>query len=175
MVSNSRIEASSGFTGFIQVAKEPVNAASGEAVYDAGAGVYASGASLSGSTSGRNGTYTLRWTRAGLTGSQAQLLMFALPHHVQSFDVATNQGKTSVQLRTTTKGVATAVLRDSWTMVESNLPVDMGFAPWTTTSGSVTSLSSTARQAINRAAASEVSQDMDAQSNLNSMYFSGKV
>lgn len=101
--------------------------------------------------------------------------MFALPHHVQSFDAATDRLKTTLQLRTTTKGMATAVLGDSWTMVESNLPIDMTFAPWSSMSGSAIALDPAAVQAIRGVAASEVDQDIDAQTNLDSMYFSGKV
>jgi endoglucanase Acf2 len=56
------------------------------------------------------------------------LLMFALPHHAESFSPQTASAATSVQLQTTTKGLATAVVADSWTMVES-LPTTMGFVP----------------------------------------------
>ena len=49
--------------------------------------------------------------------------MFALPHHLQSFDYSTKAGVTDVQLITTTKGNGTAVLGDSWTLTEPELPV----------------------------------------------------
>lgn len=101
--------------------------------------------------------------------------MFALPHHVESFDSATANAKTTVQLQTTTKGLATAVLRDSWTMTEDRMATDIGFAPWNPDSRGSIVLSEVALQAINQAGASELSQDMEAQSNLDSMYFSGKV
>ena len=45
--------------------------------------------------------------------SNTTLIMFALPHHVESFDANTKSAITTVQLNTTTKGVATAVVADS--------------------------------------------------------------
>lgn len=61
-----------------------------------------------------------------------------------------------------------------WTMVENNLPTTMGHAPWDGVRGRK-SLSNSAKAAIKEVALLEVSQDMDAQANLDSMYFSGKV
>jgi endo-1,3(4)-beta-glucanase len=78
-----------------------------------------------------------------------------------------------VHLQTTTKGTATGVLADQWNMVE-NLPVDMGFAPWTRERGTLSNLSSEAIAAVINVANSEVEQDVNAQCCLNSMYFSGK-
>jgi endo-1,3(4)-beta-glucanase len=101
--------------------------------------------------------------------------MFALPHHLQSFDATTNQQKSSIQLQTTTKGLATAILSDSWVMNEPDLPVSMGFAPWNPVSKNEPNYSASAIQIIANAAASEVSQDISGQTNLDSMYFSGKV
>jgi endo-1,3(4)-beta-glucanase len=101
--------------------------------------------------------------------------MFALPHHVQSFDAVTAAKIQNVTLQTTTKGLATAVLSDSWTMVEEDLPTSMNFAPWSPSRKSQSILSPAAVAAISNVSISEVSQDMNAQTNLSSMYFSGKV
>jgi endo-1,3(4)-beta-glucanase len=101
--------------------------------------------------------------------------MFALPHHVDSFDRSTGGRKTDIHLRSTTKGNATAVIGESWTMTEPNLPIDLGFAPWTTTKGSVHKLSPAARHAILEVAPTELKQDVEDQSNLDSMYYSGKA
>lgn len=100
--------------------------------------------------------------------------MFALPHHVQSFDSATAAAKTNITLQTTTKGLATAILANQMTMVEPSLPVSMGFAPWTPSHGTVRTMSAGTIQAINHAATIELAQNMASQTNLNSMYFSGK-
>lgn len=160
------------FTGTIQVAKDPNGA--GEALYDATCGSYATGVSLSGTTSGIQGTYTFAFNKAGLDG--APLLMFALPHHVGSFDENTAAAvQYALQLRSTTKGNMTAVMADSWTMVEPALPITMSFLPWSSTQGTMSALSDAARATILEVAQSELSQDISAQSNLDSMYYSGKV
>lgn len=173
--SNTSLQGLSGWSGTIQVAKNPAGFA-GEAIYDRCTGVYAMTATISGSTSGTSGTYEIQFTKASATRNQSPpLIMFALPHHVQSFAGATASSKTSIQLQTTTKGMAVAVLANSWTLVEPNLPTSIGFAPWTPSGGSATSLSATAIQVINQTAYAEVNQDMNAQSNLNSMYYSGKA
>ncbi|KAH0544374.1 hypothetical protein FGG08_001515 [Glutinoglossum americanum] len=173
MSSNSCIQASGAFTGIIQVAKCPDVSALAESTYDSSAGSYATGASVSGYSSYASGTYSLKWTKAGM--SLKPLLMFALPHHLQSFDVTTSRRKSQIQLQTTTKGLATAIVSDSWSMSELDLPVTMGFAPWVPTSKSGPNYSANAIKVIAEAAASEVLQDMNAQTNLESMYFSGKA
>lgn len=173
VVNNGLMRASSAFTGTIQVAKDPSGSA-GEALYDAACGSYATGATVSGTAVGMVGTYTFTFQQAGLTG--APLLMFALPHHVQSFDATTAAAvQSTLQLQTTTKGVATAVVANSWTMTESRMPISITFLPWTSTEGSRGTLSAAARAQILAVAQSELSQDISAQTNLNSMYYSGKV
>lgn len=165
------IQGPSGYHGTIQIAKNPAGA-NGETSYDASAGAYAVAGAVSASVNGASGTYMLSWQKAGDTSRT--LLMFALPHHVQSLSGSASQGTTAIQLQTTTKGVATAVLADSWDLSES-LPVTMGFAPWRPSTGSATSLSQTAANAVSSAGTVELGEDMSAQTDLNSMYYSGKV
>ena len=74
-----------------------------------------------------------------------------------------------------TKGVATGVVADAWTMVEPNMPVNMDFAPWDPATGPKKSLKDSFVHTISQIAVEELSQNVDAQSNQNSMYFSGKV
>ncbi|KAI9838364.1 MAG: hypothetical protein M1819_005632 [Sarea resinae] len=175
MVSNSMIRATTAFNGTIQVAKNPGGNANNEAIYDASASVYPTDAQISGSVSGATGSYTLNWAKTGASSATSKLLMFALPHHVESFDSATHDNLTDIQLQTTTKGIATAVVADSWTLVEEGMPTEMGFAPWSPSETNVTSLSADAISLIQTVGASEVSQNMSAQTNLDSMYFSGKA
>ena len=170
--TNTLFQGNAGFSGTIHVAKNPVGA-QGEATIDGSAGVYPTAGSISGNTNGNTGSYTLSWTKGGITS--LPLFQYALPHLVASFDGNTNNAKTSIQLQTTTKGVATAVVGDSWTMVENNLPINMGFAPWSPNKGPVNQLSGAAQAALINAADSEANQDVGAQSNLNSMYYSGKA
>jgi endo-1,3(4)-beta-glucanase len=170
VVNNGLAQATSNFNGVIQIAKSPDGAA--EALYDAACGAYPTTATLSGGVNGATSSYTISFDKAGLTNTT--LAMFALPHHVESFSPATGSALTSVQLNITTKGVATAVVADSWTLVE-DLPTTMGFAPWSPTIGAQKSYSPATISAIHNIAVSEVSQNMSQQTNLNSMYFSGKV
>ncbi|KAL8671843.1 MAG: hypothetical protein Q9168_003659, partial [Polycauliona sp. 1 TL-2023] len=179
LVSNTELRGVPNWSGVIQVAKNPTGS-SGEYIYDNAAGVYPTAMSLTASTFSQTGTYSFQWSKAGLIGANGpKLLMFALPHHVESFAGPTPFAATPLRLQTTTKGVATAVIADSWTLVEANLPVDMGFAPWNGSlpqgSRSTTTLSPTAIDIINKVAQSEITQDMGSQTDLDSMYFSGKA
>ena len=110
---------------------------------------------------------------------------------MSSFSSDTAARKLPLQLQTSTKGIATAVRGDSWTLEENNLPLQMGFGPWSPQKGPVTSLSAAAVGAINSVAEGEINQDYSAQTNLDrslsypncctaadstySMYFSGKA
>jgi endo-1,3(4)-beta-glucanase len=174
LVSNSEIIGPAGWSGTIQVAKNPAGA-SGEKFYDNSSGVYAVEGAVMGSVSGSTGTYNLMWAKAGRDAQDTPLLMFALPHHMESFDASTQSRATNITLRTTTKGQATAVIGESWTMVEPELPISMGFAPWSVSGGSIDSISPAAQQVILAAAPTELQEDMDAQTDLSSMYFSGKA
>jgi endo-1,3(4)-beta-glucanase len=173
VVNNGLIKANSNFNGVLQIAKNTGGVA--EALYDAAAGAYATTAAVSGSANGNTGSYTLSFTKGGIQATT--LMMFCLAHHLESFVPESSSAvHISVQLVTTTKGKATAVTADSWTMNE-NLPTSMGFSPFTPTTAMSNSgsLSSNALDALHDVALSEVSQDMNAQSNLNSMYYSGKA
>ncbi|KAM5438549.1 endo-1,3-beta glucanase [Microsporum ferrugineum] len=169
--NNKLIKGPSGFKGVIQVAKNP-SGSDGEATYDKSAGSYATNLKVSGSvTTDGTGTYQFAFEKAG---KGAPLIMYALPHHTESFDGATKNTMKNIQLSTTTKGMSTACVGDSWTMVESNLPLSMDFAPWKPGAGSQATLSEGAKNSIKAVAGNELAQDIDSQTNLNSMYFSGK-
>lgn len=170
LVNDGNAEAQAPFYGIIQIAKDPGNA---EALYDATCGGYPTGVELSGTADGATGTYTFSFSKGGLANTQ--LLMFALPHLVASFDSATRAGVIAdVTLQTTTKGIATAVVADSWTMVET-LPVDIGFYPWLPGVGSKVAMSNSTRAYVQTIAQEELSQNMQAQTDVNSIYYDGKV
>ncbi|KAL2016098.1 hypothetical protein VTK56DRAFT_4272 [Thermocarpiscus australiensis] len=170
VVNNGLAQSRRPFYGIIQVAKDPGN---GEQLYDQACGTYATGVELSGTVDSTRGTYTFAFNKAGMSGTT--LAMFALPHHQSSFDAGTAAKMSGLTLQTTTKGVATAVIADSWTMVEANLPTNMGFLPWSPRAGSINAISSGTKSFIRNIALQEVSQDMLWQTNQNSMYFSGKA
>lgn len=173
LLNSQNIQGPSGFNGYIQVAQLPNGTQHGEDLYDRSAGAYATGVNITGSVEGHTGQYTLSRTKAGVRSNP--LLMFALPHHMQSLSNATKQHVTNLTLETTTKGMATAVLADNWSLVESDLPVNMGFAPWTPALGSITNVSSAAVAAINAAGTRELSEDMSVQTDVNSVYYAGKA
>ncbi|KAM4062986.1 glycosyl hydrolase family protein [Hirsutella rhossiliensis] len=172
VVNDGRAESKKPFFGIIQIAKDPRTNGS-EGLLDDGAGIYPVTVGLSGSTSGSRGIYCFKFQKDG--HQAGHLYMYALPHHVHSFDDETKQRMQQVQLQTTTKGLARLVRGTEWTMVEPNLPVSMGFSPWHPERGSMDGLSEMAKNTIRAAAAKEISQNMIAQSNLDSMYFSGKA
>ena len=176
--SNTLLQGPARWSGTIQVAKNPAGL-TGEYAYDRSAGIYATAATVSGLVRDQVGIYSISWAKAGLHLSphtpRPKLIMFALPHHVASFSGATAVAKLSIKLRTTTKGTATAVLADKWTMIEPELPKDMSFAPWTPTTRTTMQINSAALSLIGQVATSEIAQDINAQTNLDSMYFSGKA
>ncbi|KAL4953720.1 glycosyl hydrolase family 81-domain-containing protein [Aspergillus filifer] len=174
LVSSTDLRGPSGWSGTIQVAKNPSGSA-GESLFDNSSGVYAVDATVSGAVNGQTGTYRLAWGKSGKDSQSTPLMMYALPHHVSAFDEQTRGRAVNITLRTTTKGSARAVIGEYWTMNEPNLPTNIGFAPWVLASDSSPPLSSAAQATIRDVALSELQQDMDAQSNLNSMYFSGKA
>lgn len=173
LLSSGTIQGPSGFGGYIQIAKVPIGSQDAESVYDASAGVYPTAANITGSVQGTTGSYTLSWTKQGVTSRS--LLMFALPHHIQSLSYLTADGATDVQLVTTTKGNATAIRGDSWTLDEYNLPIDMAFAPWTPAQGETKTVSTAAVEEIQAAGYAELSQNVSLQTNLGSLYYDGKA
>ncbi|KAF2477918.1 glycoside hydrolase, partial [Lindgomyces ingoldianus] len=166
------------FIGIIQVAKNPANT-TGEKVFDSSAGAFATNATISGSVDGSSGSYTIAWGKDGIANQT--LLMFALPHQVESFDSNTAAALTDISLVTTTKGYARAIAANKMTMVEPNLPSTVGFAPWIPASnggngGSENNvLNSAAIAAVNSAGALELNEDINSQTRLDSMYYSGKA
>ncbi|KAF9876345.1 glycosyl hydrolase family 81 [Colletotrichum karsti] len=170
VVNNGLAQSTKPFFGTIQIAKDPGN---GEAVLDQAAGVFPTTVELSGSVNGNTGTYGFKFAKEG--HQDGKLAMYALPHHIASFDATTRAAVQQIYLQTPAKGSGTLVVADQWTMVEPNLPVNMNFAPWSPVQGSLTTISEQAKTVIRGIAAQEVSQDMNAQSDLDSMYFSGKA
>lgn len=160
--------------GIIQVAKNPdtVSMNSAQGLYDKSAGAYAVSGMVTASTSGSEATYSLSWTKAGSISKT--LLMWALPHHVESFSPNTSALLQNVVLQTTTKGLASAILADHWTMQEI-LPTTMEFAPWDPETGSHTSLPEEAASLVADVASMELGEDIETQTNVNSMYYAGKA
>lgn len=169
--SSTLLQGIPAWSGSIQVAKLPQGA--DETIFDDACAVYPTSGAVSGYASDTLAQYSLSWTKGGLDSGNSTLLMFALPHHLQSFDPDTTGKVRQVQLQTPTKGLATAVAADYWILNEQLHP-SMGFNPWRPDSETISSLSQEAMAQIQKVSPVEASQDMNAQTNLNSMYFSGK-
>ncbi|CAN9402383.1 unnamed protein product [Alternaria alternata] len=174
--NSTTITGPADFIGKIQVTKNPSGEAV-ESIFDHSAGVYAVNATISATVNGAFGSYTIDWTKGGLV--ERPLLMYALPHHVESFDQQTAASLKDITLVTTTKGFARAIVADRMTMVENDLPDTIGFAPWAKNPNAAggsenINVNSQALALINQAGIAELSQDMIRQTSLNSMYYSGK-
>lgn len=167
LLRNDTLVGNCVYTGYIQIAK--LSDLGKEAVIDSAAGSFAITTHLSGSVTGQQGSYTFSYSRFGQNNAGA-LLMYALPHHVASFDGPTASARTGIMLRAPTKGMMEAVLCDKWVMGETGLPTDI---TWLPLNGAL--MSPAARERVREVAAEEISQDMVEQSDLDSMYFSGKA
>jgi endo-1,3(4)-beta-glucanase len=167
--NSSTIIGPAHFSGTIQIAKAPTP--DSESIYDLSAGTYATNASITASVTRDVGTYTISWTPAGL--SNRYLLMFVLPHHLESMDGGTATALTNLTLQTTTKGMATALLADQMTLVENQLPLDIQFAPWAVNGQH--SIPESARWTIVNAATTELAQNISAATDDDSMYWNGKA
>ncbi|KAJ4150160.1 hypothetical protein LMH87_010923 [Akanthomyces muscarius] len=176
VLNNGVASSARPFYGVIQVVKESTTSDSDEEskLLDQGAGIFPITMNLSGNVNGASGSYEFDYEKGG--HPDGELLMFALPHHVQSFDKATSgrQGK-GISLISTTKGRATLVQGTKWKMVEPSMPVKLGFEPYDATKGPVSKLSNSAKSTVKAAASKEILQDMIAATDLDSMYWSGKA
>ncbi|ODQ47868.1 hypothetical protein PICMEDRAFT_120385 [Pichia membranifaciens NRRL Y-2026] len=140
--------------------------------YDRAAGCYPTACTLSASTSGSTGTYALNYTTAG---SGTTPLMYALPHHVASFTSKTSNTKSNASLDDTVHGTMVGYLTNVFEMSE-NLPTSLGMDPWSKISGfSTPNYSDDELNAIRAAASSDIQNDVANLSNLDTMYYSGKI
>ncbi|KAK7420269.1 endo-1,3-beta glucanase [Neonectria magnoliae] len=172
VTNNGLALSSNAFYGTVQITKDPLTTGS-ETLLDDGCGIYPTTVLLTGSVSGTKGTYNFKFVRAGhKTGN---IYMYALPHHLETFDADSTRRTKALKLQTTTKGKATLVLGSLWTMIEPSLPTNMGLDPWDATKGPLKKLTAKAKAAIKAVAQVEISEDMVAQSTTDSMYFSGKA
>lgn len=169
LITNTRLVAEEKFTGFIQIAKIAGEGAVGalEATVDSAAGAWVDTTVMAATVNNGTAWVKYRHQRKG-TNNAGGLLMYALPHHVKSFSAATTERRSALRLRAPTKGPMVGVVADEWVCEERELP-EIG---WIKGAGLPAGEVATR---VRDAATRELKQDMDAQSNLDSMYFSGKV
>jgi endo-1,3(4)-beta-glucanase len=160
---NDKLVGSSAFTGTIQISK--LSDSRLESILDSAAGAFSTGVSLSGTIFGSTGSYTFTYTKVGQNNA-LKLLMYALPHHMASFNSATLSGQTNLALHSPTKGLMRGVLADAWSMYETGLVTTINWLP-------AGGMSQSIANAVTESASRDLQQDMDQQSNLDSMYFSG--
>ncbi|KAF2737083.1 glycoside hydrolase [Polyplosphaeria fusca] len=168
----STFQGPASFQGIIQLAKNPIQQ-DGEALYDKAAGAYANQAMITGEVNGTTGTYSLSYKKMG----KSPLLMFALPHHIQSLSPDLASNTTKLQLRSPTKGLATAIWTEQLTLVETSLPLTMDFGPWnpSTPGPSPPKLSQPALDLIKQVADKDIQSWIDTPVPQDSYYFAGKA
>lgn len=158
----------------IQVAVEP--STSSIATYDTVAGRYLTGGAMTGtiSNNGYTGVYRIQYTAAG-TSTNGKPLVFAAPHHVAAFTSQMNAKITSIQLDSPNMGLLTGVISTQLEMTET-LPMAIGFLPYSQVSGRTGGgLTSAMKTTITNAIIAELAEDIAAQGNVASTYYSGKA
>ena len=143
-------------------------------VYDAAAGCYPTAATLKASVSGSTAKYSFNYATSG-SSNKGVPIMYALPHQVNSFTSTTSSGKTSATLADTVHGTMTGYLTSIFEMSET-LPTSVGVDPWSSISGwSKPTYTTSQLASIKTAATSDAGKDVSSLSNLDSMYYSGKI
>ncbi|KAI5789057.1 glycosyl hydrolase family 81-domain-containing protein [Geopyxis carbonaria] len=169
IVNQNLIAADGVFHGMLQLARlQADDDGTAEALYDAAAGAYCNGNDLGATVTGDSAEYTFNFRNDGIQSEQ--LLMFAFPHHVDSIASPTS---TALKMQSPIKGMMTAYVGNVWTLREQ-IQSDIGLGPWRTDGAAVT-YSPEVLDKIRAAAAVDVAGDFDADSDLDSMYYSGKA
>ena len=168
------ITAAHSFAGVFQLAKVPRDCESFEALADRCTGTWPTRSSLTASLlDGARSTYAFEYLTEDSGNTPSPLLMYALPHHIESFDPHTaNCVQHEMVLWSTTKGPMRVVVAKQWAFLEDNLPQHISFSPFP---NSNVVLSSEERSIILAVAREEAMGDLLTESNLDSMYFSGKA
>ncbi|KAI8984748.1 endo-1,3(4)-beta-glucanase [Mycotypha africana] len=122
-VDTNNLVATGTYNGTVQIAKLP--RPEDESVLDAHSGVWAVGAQLDATTNKQQ--YTIRWKLEG--DMSKTLLTYAYPHHLKSFASSARIEKTPLILQSSTKGAMQAVIGNTWTLEEPDLPTAINWFP----------------------------------------------
>lgn len=164
----------------VQIAK--LGSTSWQAVVDSAAGSYPTQVELDGGITSDNsvGTYTLKYNLSG-TSTGGGTLLYAAPHHVESFTSTMNGKVTDYYLPSPVLGNLRLCVATELEMYE-RLPSSVGFLPWSVnkTAGdanfSFSNFSYADNELIIQAAEKELTNvDIGTATDLTSMYFSGKA
>lgn len=148
-------------TNVLRLAKKQADATANAAL-DSHVSVYPTGCQLQADVTGTKGTYTFLWNRKGDLSNT--LLHYTFAHHRQII-TSSSATPTTIQTRSSTKGVMTAYVGNSWTLIEDSLST-MGFLPPRAPAAS-----------YNEYIIDQLNQDIATGVNLNvsDYYFSGKA
>lgn len=168
---NSSLEGSTPFNGLVQVTKVPCKEQEFGAVADACAGAWATSTHVSAYYDVTHPSaigYTFDFT-VDHRACTSNLLMYALPHHIDSFGKEMHKCIYSkFNLQSTTKGLMTAVISSRWHLREDHIVQDTSCDIKISSETSfISKIGSSARE--------EAQGDPAAESNLDSMYFAGKA
>ncbi|KAH3679464.1 hypothetical protein WICMUC_000954 [Wickerhamomyces mucosus] len=161
------------------VAGNPVNgvvfqlSANDDAAFDKVAGSYPTSATLNGFTSGSSGVYSINYSVSG-SSNNGTTVLYALPHHIDTFTRDMDSLKTNIKLETTTKGTAIAYLTNKLKF-KLSVPADISLDPYSSIAGASIRYSKSAIDSIRNASLVEVNHDILNLSNVDSMYTSGKI
>lgn len=142
---------------------------------DLAAGCYPIECKLFGSTSESKGFYSLSYITDG-TSLNKTTLMYALPHHIKNFTKDMESRETSSYLDSTVSGAMRGYLTNDF-HIQVEIPNNLEFDPFSTISGKTNPkylpevLDSIRESAIAEINTSNILEE----SNLDSMYFSGKI
>ena len=117
--------------------------------------------------------YTFEYETNG-SSSSGNPLIYALPHHIDSMTPETLGTKIDSHLASTVSGMMSGFVTDKIEM-EILIPSKVQFEPYTMISDKESNYSTDVLNAMRNAAIIETGGDVINESNLDSMYFSGKV
>ncbi|KAF5092715.1 hypothetical protein D0Z00_004449 [Geotrichum galactomycetum] len=118
----------------------------------------------------------IKYAVAGAS-NEGEPMVLAAPHHVAALTEETRAKVTSFKLESVSLGTLTGYASAQLEMMES-LPNDIGFLPYSEALGGSSTgcgLTPAVRDLLLRTVRAELDQDMLTQTNLDSLYFSGKV
>ncbi|GMM37207.1 endo-1,3(4)-beta-glucanase [Saccharomycopsis crataegensis] len=149
--------------------------------YDKVAGTYVTSIDLRAKqNSATSANYCFQFNSTG-SSLVNQPIMWAFPHHIDSFATTMENCSTDLILDSTICGKMKAYINDKFEFVENDLPSYINFEAWsslpTFNAADVSNGQYYNSNALNKIAAAlevEVNDDVEGFSNLDSMYFSGK-
>lgn len=140
--------------------------------YDVAAGCYPISCTLKASNSNDYGTYSLNYETVG---SGTTPLMYALPHQIKTFTSKTSEKSSNCSLNDTVHGTMKGYLTNVFEM-SVELPNDVGMSPWSRlTNLSSLDYSNDELASIRASALKDITNDVASLSNIDSMYYSGKI